>query len=93
MDPKKLSNQYSYLGKPATTLLTSDHLPPYLYGIHRLLHSQSSGQQIAFPRKDVQLDFTCMGESSNFPKSLSFEISILKLAVYPLNIHNSKIKW
>ena len=35
----------------------------------------------------------CMGESSKRPKSWTFEISILKLAVCLLNIHNFKIKW
>ena len=33
-----------------------------------------------------------MGESSKFPKSWTLEISILKLTVCPLNIHNFKIK-
>ena len=34
-----------------------------------------------------------IGECSKFPKSWTFEISILKLAVCPLNIRNFKIKW
>ena len=34
-----------------------------------------------------------MGESSKFPKSLTFETPILKLAVCPLNITNFKFKW
>ena len=34
-----------------------------------------------------------IGESSKFPKSWTFEISILELAVCLLNIHNFKIKW
>ena len=37
--------------------------------------------------------YIIMGESSKFPKSWTFEISIVKLAVWPLNIHNFKIKW
>ena len=31
----------------------------------------------------------CMGESLKFPKSLTFETPILKLAVYPLNTISS----
>ena len=34
-----------------------------------------------------------MGESSKFPKSRNFEISILKNAVCQLNIYNFKFKW
>ena len=32
-----------------------------------------------------------MGESSNFPKSWTFETPVLKLAVCPLNIYNFKL--
>ena len=34
-----------------------------------------------------------MGDPSKFPKSCSFEIPIIKLAPWPLNIHNFKLKW
>ena len=36
---------------------------------------------------------TSMGESLKCPKSWTFKISILKLAVCLVNIHNFKIKW
>ena len=39
-------------------------------------------------RRDIYI-----GESSNFPKSLTFETPILKLAICRLNIHNFKFKW
>ena len=44
--------------------------------------------------KNLEQDvISIVGERSKFPKSLTFETPILKLAVCPLNIHNFKFKW